>query len=107
MPQTVRKFWGPLKGRVKLNLNWPIIDHDSVVLITASEYVETTPPSDEHRFLGEAQITVENICPHGPPFDPNGNHGVEFYVNVTWDAPLNIVTDITVLDNKPVQVLLE
>lgn len=102
MPQTIRKYWGPFKGRVTLNFNWPIIDHDSVVLITAAEYVETAPPTNEHRFIGSASITVQNIAPHGPPFDPN--HGVTFVVNVDWTSPINIVTDITVLDSKPVEV---
>ena len=33
MPKTVRKFWGPLKGRATLNFNWPTINRDSVVLV--------------------------------------------------------------------------
>lgn len=102
MPRTIRKYWGPHKGRVTLNFNWPIINHDSVVLISAAEYVTTTPPSNEHRFIGAASITVENISPHGPPYDPN--HGVTFVVNVDWGTPLPIVTDITVLDSTPIEV---
>lgn len=102
MPQTIRKFWGPVRGRVTLNFNWPVINHDSVVLVTAAEYVVAQPPSSEHRFIGAASITVENIAPHGPPFDPN--HGVTFVVNVDWGSPLPIVTDITVLDSRPVEV---
>ena len=96
MPQTIRKYWGAFKGRVTLNYNWPAIDQDSVVMVTASEY------NPAHvRFIGAASITVANIAPHGPPFDPN--HGVTFVVNVGWGSPLNIVTDITVLDNKPIE----
>jgi hypothetical protein len=102
MPQTVRQFWGPLKGRVILNHNWNIINHDSVVLITAAEYAASAPPGDEHRFIGAASITVENIAPHGPPYD--ANHGVTFVVNVDWSTPLTIVTDITVLDAPPIEV---
>jgi hypothetical protein len=102
MPSTVRKYWGQFQGRVTLNLNWPAINHDSVVIVTASEYAVSTPPSDEHRFIGASSITVENIAPHGPPYDPN--HGVTFVVNVDWNTPLNIVTDITVLDNPPIEV---
>jgi hypothetical protein len=102
MPQTVRKFWGPQTGRQKFNLNWSIIDQDSVVLVTAAQYVEAVPPSKEHRFIGSANITVENIAPHGPPFD--NNHGVEFYLRINSPTPINVVTDITVLDNKPVEV---
>jgi hypothetical protein len=96
MPQTIRKYWGAFHGRVTLNYNWPAIDQDSVVLITASEY------NNNHvRFIGAASITVANIAPHGPPFDPN--HGVTFVVNVDWGSPLNIVTDITLFDNKPIE----
>lgn len=96
MPRTIRKYWGPLHGRASLNYNWPAIDQDSVVVITASEY------NNEHvRFIGAASITVANIAPHGPPYDPN--HGVTFVVNIEWGSPLNIVTDITLLDTKPVE----
>ena len=96
MPRTIRKYWGPLNGRASLNYNWPAIDQDSVVVISASEY-----NNQEVRFIGAAPITVANIAPHGPPYDPN--HGVTFVVNVAWGSPLNVVTDITVLDNKPVE----
>jgi Papain-like cysteine protease AvrRpt2 len=96
MPQTIRKYWRAHKGRVTLNYNWPAIDQDSVVVVTASEY------NNEHvRFIGAASITVANIAPHGPPYDPN--HGVTFVVNVDWGSPLNIVTDITLLDDKPIE----
>jgi hypothetical protein len=96
MPQTIRKYWGAFKGRVTLNYNWGAIDHDSVVIVTVSEYT-----AQKVRFIGAATITVENIAPHGPPYDPN--HGVTFVVNVGSDTPLNIVTDITVFDAKPLE----
>ena len=96
MAQTIRKYWGAFKGRVTLNYNWPVIDHNFVVLVTVSEY-----NSNPVRFIGSATIGVSNVAPHGPPFDPN--HGVTFVVHVDWGSPLNIVTDITVLD-KPVEI---
>jgi hypothetical protein len=102
MPQTIRKYWGAFQGRVSLNYNWPIINQDSVVLITAAEYLVSAPSSNEHRFIGDASITVENIAPHGPPYD--SNHGVTFVVNVQSGSPVYIVTDITVLDNPPIEV---
>jgi hypothetical protein len=92
---------GPHQGRNRLNFNWPIINHDSVVLITAAEF-SPAAPSDEHRFIGAAPITVEAIAPHGPPFDPN--HGVTFMVNIDWGSPITIATDITVLDDPPVEI---
>ena len=96
MPQTIRKYWGALRGRVTLNYNWPAIDQDSVIMVTASEY-----SNERARFIGDASITVANIAPHGPPYD--SNHGVTFVVNVDWGSPLNIVTDITLLDSKPIE----
>ena len=96
MPRTVRKYWGPFQGRVTLNSTGTAINHDSVVIVTAPSTRTTPPVTSEHRFIGAATITVDNIAPHGPPYDPN--HGVTFVVNVDWGAPLNIVTDITVLD---------
>ena len=102
MAQTIRHYWGAFQGRVTLNYNWPIINSNSVVLVSVSEYVTQNPPSDDYRFIGDASITVENIAPHGPPFNPN--NGVTFVVNVDWSTPLNIVTDITVLDNAPIEI---
>ena len=107
MSQTVRQFWGPRgPGKVQMNLNWSIINHDSVVLVSVSEYKLQTPPSDSYRIVTNATISVLNIQPHGPPFDENGNHGVHFAVNVDSNAPVNIVTDITVLnDGKPPAII--
>jgi hypothetical protein len=86
---------GALRGRVTLNYKWPAFDQDSVVVVTASEY------NAEHvRFIGPASITVANVTPHGPPYDPN--HGVTFVLNASGSSPLNIVTDINLLDDKPI-----
>ena len=97
MPKTIRKYWGALHGRVTLNYNWPEIEEDSVVLVTASEY-----NAGRVRFIGAASITVANVAPHGPPHD--SNHGVTFVLDVAWDSPINIVTDLVLLDDKPREV---
>ena len=103
MSQTIRHHWTGLKGRRALNFNWDAIDHDSVVLVTASEYaLNAAAPATSQRFVGAASITVANVTPHGPPYD--SNHGVTFVVDVAWGAPLNVVTDITVPDSKPVWI---
>jgi len=103
MPQTCRQYWWNLQGRCTLNFNWDAINHDSVVLITASEYRPNPPdPAHSPRFVGAVNIGVENISPHSPPFDPN--HGVTFVVDVDWGSPLHVVTDITVLDQPPVDI---
>ena len=54
------------------------------------------------RFVGAANVTARNVVPHGPPHDPN--HGVTFVVTVDWPTPLNIVTDIVLVDGAPVSV---
>lgn len=106
MPTSVRQYWRNLQGRCQLNFNWDAIEHDSVVAITAAEFgPNNQDPSHSPRFVGDATITVENVSPHGPPFDPN--HGVTFVVNVDWPAPLNVVTDITLLDAPPVDIEYE
>jgi hypothetical protein len=105
-PMTIRIFWRMNPGRNVVNLNWPALSADSVVSVQASEYAAGTqqlPDSTEQRFVGAASITVENITPHGPPYDTN--RGVTFVVNVAWGSPLNICTDITLLANAPQQVL--
>lgn len=100
MPQTVRQYWMNLHGRVPLNFNWDAINNNSVVLIAAAEYnVDAQNPGASPRFVGAANITVSNVSPHGPPYD--GNHGVTFVVTIDWPQPINIVTDITVLDAPP------
>jgi hypothetical protein len=78
-----------------LNYNWPSINYDSVALVSASEYVTQKLPTDDYSFIGGASIIVENIAPHGPPFDVN--HGVTFVLNIVGNSPINIVTDITLL----------
>ncbi len=101
MAQSVRSFWFGLQGRNALNFNWDAIDHDSVVLISVSEFHVYANNEDHHRFVGAASMSVQNISPHGPPFD--ANRGVSFVIQIDWESPLNVVTDITVLD-KPVDV---
>jgi len=104
MPRTVRKFWPePFSGVVPLNFNWDSIESDSVVVVTASEYVPQANPPQRNlrRFVGDASIRVDDIAPHGPPFD--NNRGVAFIVNVNFPKPLFIVTDITVFDGKPIE----
>ena len=80
-----------------MNVNWDEINHDSVVVVTVSEY-RLDPDNPEHstRFVGDASITVSNVRPHSPPYDPN--LGVTFVVEIDWPEPLAICTDIVVLE---------
>jgi hypothetical protein len=105
-PVSIRIFWRMNPGRNVVNLNWPALSADSVVAVQASEYVagsQQLPDSTEQRFIGGADVTVENVTPHGPPFDPN--RGVTFVVNVAWGSQLNICTDVSLIANAPEQVI--
>ena len=103
---SVRVFWQMNPGRNVVNLNWDAVNADSVVVVSASEYnpnSQQLPDGSDQRFVGAADVTVANVTPHGPPFD--SNHGVTFVVEVGWDAPLTICTDIAVISNAPDQVI--
>ncbi len=87
MSKSIRVFWQPTNGTRPFNFNWPAINADSVVLVTASEYDPSARPDADgsaRRLLGAANIRVNNIAPHGPPSDPN--HGVTFELEVDWAA---------------------
>jgi hypothetical protein len=97
--RSVRQYWTGLRGRSVLNFNWDAIDHDSTVHVAAAEWRrDPGAPAQSPRVVGAANITVRNVTPHGPPFDPN--HGVTFVVTVDWAEPLDVVTDIVVVDEE-------
>ncbi len=93
-------FTQPFNGRRRMNIQLPgVINSDSVVDITATEYkAETVPPNfpnERLRFLGDSNIWVSNISPHG---EGSPNFGVEFAINVDFPTPVFVVVDIIVLD---------
>lgn len=86
-------------GRVRANFNAPDINEHSVVVITACE-ITTVGDNPRHRFLGNADVWVSNIAPHGPPSDPN--NGVEYILHIDWPDDLSVLVDITLLDSPVV-----
>lgn len=105
-PMAVRIYWRMNPGRNVVNLNWPALSADSVVAVSASEYnpgSQELPDGSDQRFVGAASVTVDNVTPHGAPFDPNP--GVTFVVNVGWNGPLNICTDVALIANAPDDVI--
>ncbi len=107
MAQHYRHYWGPCQtGR--FNFQWDIIQHDSFVVVTASEGPGYDVGPAPQRFVGNAHFTVSSIAPH--------DGGVTFWVVIGemgglltdytdhfmgdwWPAgPLNLWTDITVFD---------
>lgn len=105
MSRTVRVLWTEAVTGW-FNFDWPgVIDGTSVVHISACEWDPTFPPGDiSHdvdfankigalRWRGDANIYVKNVHPHD-----SGGGGVEFVLQVDWDTPLRVCTDITVFD---------
>jgi hypothetical protein len=92
-----RTFRGHGRVRMNENVGDGSIDGNSVVVITASEF-NTVGVDPHHRFLGDADVWVSNIAPHGPPADPN--HGVEWILHVDFPNDIDVLIDITVLDSR-------
>jgi hypothetical protein len=100
MGRTIRVMWRHTTSGWK-NFNWGgVIDQNSVIHISASEGAADEgslfgPLNAIQRTRGDATIYVKNVRPHA---DQGGGGGVEFYLQVDWNTPLDIVTDITVVD---------
>ncbi|MDM5196515.1 hypothetical protein QUF79_00165 [Fictibacillus enclensis] len=89
---TVRMHVPQRRGRVPLRLTNPDIKRDSVIHISVSEAVPLGGifGAAFRRHFGSASITVQNITPQ--------EGFVDFYVNVDYTQPLNIVADISIFD---------
>jgi hypothetical protein len=92
--RTIRVYW-PNRVTRWVNFNWGgVIDRQSVVHVSVSEGALSGgfggPLDGIIRKRGAAPIGVRNVRPH--------EGGVEMYIEVLWDSPLNVVTDISVLD---------
>ena len=85
-----------------LVVDWPLITPNSVVLVSASEckpYDYTVPSFTSRipqRYVGDAPIVVKNVAPQ--------DGRVEIVIEVRWRDPLNVVTDIVVIDAPEVVV---
>lgn len=103
MARTIRVWW-PKQTTGWVNFNWGgVIDGQSVVHVSACEATDVPGQTfgfpqeiaGNTRMRGAAVIGVRNVRPH---HDNGGGGGVEFYLEINWDSPLNVVTDITVMD---------
>lgn len=97
MSRSIRLLYHNMQGRCRLNHNWDAITKRSAVVITAAEWKAGNDPYDEtgRPHLGDASVYVTNIGPHDPE---GGAGGVEFYLHVDYDHPLNVQVTITFLD---------
>ncbi|MBK3635562.1 hypothetical protein JHN52_22070 [Streptomyces sp. MBT97] len=98
MARSIRILYRDVKGRSRQNFNWGPINKDSAVIIQAAEWGFSGGVfgAAGRPVLGEANVYVTNVGPHDPE---GGDGGVEFHLHVDWDAPLDVMVDITVLDN--------
>jgi hypothetical protein len=95
MTTSIRVHWGRFQGRQEFNWNEGRITKESVVVITASEYGSLGHPPFQNesmrRFVGAADIEVHNISP--------SDGRVTFVLEIKWEEPLYIMTDITILND--------
>lgn len=103
MARSIRVLYRGQQGRLRKNFNWPPINLDSAVIITAAEFVPAFggpmggPKTLGRPNLGEANVYVTNVGPHGIAGGEAG--GVEFHLHVDWDSPLDVVVTISVLED--------
>jgi hypothetical protein len=83
-----------------------------VVHITAAEIrvgtdqtkVDQVPPlQDFHYNLGAANVWVSNIGPHRDEYREETG-GVEFYLHVDWDSPIDVAITIIVENDLPLKI---
>lgn len=103
MDRHIRVFWGPFRGRMTLNFNWPgVINAKSIVHISVSEALLNRPghsfEDNIARFKSDTKITLHSVSPH--------DIGVTFVV--TMDSPNYhyLTTDISVAAALPEQYIL-
>ena len=102
MDRHIRVFWGPFRGRVTLNFNWPVvINAKSVVQIAVSEALLNRPghsvEDNINRFTSSTNITLHSVSPH--------DIGVTFVVTIDSRNYHYLTTDISVSDRLPEQYI--
>jgi hypothetical protein len=101
MARSVRYVLRGARGTVRQNFNWPPINIDSAVIVTAAQYGDFVGAiagvkTVGRPHLGDANVWVSNIGAHG--IDQVEAGGVEFLVHVDFGSPLDVVVTISVLD---------
>ena len=103
MARSIRVLYQGQQGLLRKNFNWPPINLDSAVLVTAAEFSPAFggfgggPKTLGRPNLGAANVYVTNVGPHGVEGVEAG--GVEFLLHVDWDSPLDVIVTITVLED--------
>jgi hypothetical protein len=94
-----RYLYRGVQGRVRANIGDPRIHQNSAIVMTAAEYrLEGGVFGLAGRpLLGAANVYITNIGPHDPEGGPDG--GVEFFIQVDWPSPLDVIVTYTVLED--------
>ena len=92
MSTNFRVYWGRQKGRTRFSFSSDAITPFSIVLVSASEGIEADNTNPNFRFVGDANIRVENIAP---------SEGIVwFIVSIDWFEPLPMYTDIVIVERE-------
>ena len=105
MARSIRVLYRGQEGhKIRKNVNWPPINLDSAVIITAAEFTPQSPgtlggslKTLGRPHLGLANVVVHNVGPHGRPGGEAG--GVEFFLGVYESEPVDVMVTITVLED--------
>lgn len=96
MIKSIRLLYRQMQGRVRCNYNWDWqrMCGRSAVMVTAAEWKsgDSSNPYQGRPHLGDANVYVTNIGPHDAEGGPGG---VEFYLHVDSDTPLDVLVTIT------------
>jgi len=102
MARSIRILYRGQQGVIRKNWNFPAINLDSAVVVTAAEFTPQFgglgggPKTLGRPHLGTANVYVTNIGPHGAGGEAGG---VEFLLHVDHPNPLDVVVTISVLED--------
>lgn len=83
---TYRHDWGNKHGQWKLNLNWPAVNCNSRVFVSASEF----GGGNQCGFTGAARYTVHNVSPFAG--------GVTVWLEIEWNSDIRVHLDYLVVN---------
>ncbi|CAK8720629.1 MAG: hypothetical protein CDV28_10738 [Candidatus Electronema aureum] len=80
-----RHDWGNWNGQCRLNLNWDVINANSLVFVAIGEGA-----AGGGKFIGGAKYTLHNVAPT--------NGAVNIWVNIEWSNPIRLYVDYLVIN---------
>src|SRR6516225_3090370 len=100
MARSLRLVYRDQQGtNLRKNFNWPPIHERAAVILTAAQWRPAGGLFGElvgRPVLDQAKVYVTNVGPHDPE---GGDGGVEFFLNVESNTPVDVIVTITVLED--------